>query len=910
MTKVDASFGMWLKQRRKTLDLTQDELAHLVGCATVTIRKIEANTLKPSSQIAQRLAQCCNVPEAEHTAFVHFARSEATTGPIWADQTPGAPRVNFVVDQAPHNLVDLPNPLIGRELDVAAINERLASEHVRLLTLVGPPGVGKTRLSLQVAAQQLERFRHGVFVVALAPVSNPQDVLSTIAQTLGIKETGIRRSFEDLKQFLYDREILLVLDNFEQVLPAAGSIDQLIQACYGLKVLVTSREALRLRRERRFAVAPLALATPADEATPTTHPPAVALFIERAQAVNPDFEINQTTLGDISAVCRQLDGLPLSIELIAARSMLLSPKAMLRHLEHQLTVLTSRSADHPQRQRTLREAIRWSVDLLEPSDQQLFMHVGVFPQSCTLDGLAAVGAEQPWALDLLDGLNTLADKSLLYTKAEQQDETRFEMLNVLREYAREMLQQAGLFIQVAQRHANYYLQLAQTLQADLSQHNHHVVAGDRFERDLFNFRAALEFFFGQKQVEQLVQMATNLADLWYLRGYTGEGRRWLAQAIDQAQTTQITLEPTLWIETLNAAGYLAYHQGDYGAAAQSFSQSRQLIETANDQVGMARVYNNLGLIAHWQGQYAQSQALLNDSLEIWRTLDLPMAISSLICNLGALQLDRGELSQAAELLEQSKALCQEHQYENRISMVLQHQGKLALYRGDYPTAQRCFSESYSIAEQMSNKTVIGFALMYQGYTALAAGELEQASCYLSKAAQMSQDLGSKHMLCMVLAVQAQLAVEQAQYLVARQLFTQALELGRSMQFGVGIANALRGLALVDCIQGHFAPAIEQINQAIQGYRTIGNPEGLTQALESLAFCLATMGYGSAIGPVVETVEQLRREYGLRRWLNQQARWQFVQQSLKQAAQMPEQTEPIIEQLLAQMPALRLHELRT
>ncbi|MCA0354134.1 MAG: tetratricopeptide repeat protein [Chloroflexi bacterium] len=910
MTKLDASFGMWLKQRRKTLDLTQDELAHLVGCATVTIRKIEANTLKPSTQIAQRLAQCCNVPEAEHTAFVHFARSETTTGPVWSDQTPGAARVNFVVDQPPHNLVDLPNPLIGRDADVATINERLANEHVRLLTLVGPPGVGKTRLALQVAQQQLERFRHGVFVVALAPVTNPQDVLSVIAQTLGIKETGIRRSFEDLKNFLYDRELLLVLDNFEQVLPAASSIDQLIQACYGLKVLVTSREALRLRRERRFAVAPLAIATPANDEPSATLSPAVALFVERAQAVNPDFEINETSLRDISAVCRQLDGLPLSIELIAARSMLLAPKAMLRHLEHQLTVLTSRSSDHPPRQRTLRDAIRWSVDLLEPSDQQMFMHVGVFPQSCTLDALAAVGAEQAWALDLLDGLNTLADKSLLYAKADQQGETRFEMLNVLREYAREMLQHTGLLIQAAQRHAQYYLQLAQILQADLSQHNQHVTAGDRFEHDLFNFRAALEFFFTQRQIEQNVQLATSLADLWYLRGYAGEGRRWLAQAIDQAQTTQTTLEPTLWIEALNAAGYLAYHQGDYGDAAQTFSQSRQLIETANDQVGMARVYNNLGLIAHWQGQYAQSEALLNDSLQIWRKLDLSMAISSLVCNLGALQLDRGELSQAAELLEQSKVLCQQQHYENRISMVLQHQGKLALYRGDYATAQRCFSESQAIAEQMSNKTVIGFALMYQGYTTLAAGELDQAACYLSKAAQMSQDLGSKHMLCMVLAVQAQLAVEQAQYVVARQLFTQALELGRTMQFGTGIANALRGLALVDAIQGHYSPALEQINQAIQGYRTIGNPEGLIQALETLAFCLVTMGYGKTIEPVVAALDQLRHEYGLRRWNNQQARWQQIQQALAQPDQSTLSAEPIVAQLLDQMPSLKLRELRT
>jgi transcriptional regulator with XRE-family HTH domain len=350
------SFGQWLKQRRKALDITCEDLAQSIGCAAVTLYKIESDVRRPSKQIAELLAEFLNIPADERTAFVEFARTEAAElAAPWG--TPFHP---------PTNLPAQPTPLIGRDADVAALRKRLLQHQSRLLTLTGPPGIGKTRLALQVAAQVLDDFADGVFLIALAPISDAHLVPTAIANTLGVPEIGPQTPLERLIAFLRDKQTLLVLDNFEQILAAATHIAELLAACPWLKILVTSRAPLRIRQERQMPVSPLALPDLArlpDVETVTGYS-AVALFLERAQAVKPDFSLTPENAPTIATICARLDGLPLAIELISARVKLLPPAALLERLHGRLMLQSDGLYDLEPRHRTLNAAIDWSYQLL------------------------------------------------------------------------------------------------------------------------------------------------------------------------------------------------------------------------------------------------------------------------------------------------------------------------------------------------------------------------------------------------------------------------------------------------------------------------------------------------------------------------------------------------------------------
>jgi predicted ATPase/DNA-binding XRE family transcriptional regulator len=838
MTKVDASFGGWLKSRRKTLDLTQEELAQQVGCATVTIRKIESNALKPSTQIAQRLAQCCNVPAEEQEAFVRFARSEQTSGHVWVDKAPGAAAVKFESDRPANNLTDLPSPLIGREDDVAQIRQRLLNENVRLLTLIGPPGVGKTRLAMQVASEALDRFRDGVFLVSLAPISSPEQVLLTIAHTLGLKESGMRKLSEELKNYLYDKELLLVLDNFEQVLEAGPAIDALLQTCYGLKALVTSREGLRLRRERRFNVAPLPL--PAGEALSDPQAlaaiPAVALFVERAQAANSSFELDQYNAADVAAVCVQLDGLPLSIELIAARSMLLSPRAMLGQLDRQLAVLTSKSFDHPQRQRTLRDAIRWSHDLLDATEQELFARLGVFPASFTLSAAEAIGdsADLPWSV--LDGLAALVDKSLLIARTDARPEMRFEMLQVLREYARESLSRHPARDIWHQNHADYYLGMTLATHDDLigAQQGEMLL---QIEQETYNVQAALSWFAEHQQTAKAMDLASGLADYWYIRGYISEGRRWLERMVLAADQAVDPIEPRIWIDTLNAAGFLAYHQSDYATSRQLFSRSLALIEQSNDQMALARVFNNLGLIAQWQGDCAGARQSMERSLELWRSVGESVGVANAKSNLGMLSLEIGDYPAAQNLLEESLGLWQEIGNQRGISTALVNLGRLAFLRGRPELALARLEESYALNLALGNKTGIISAQIYRAEVLIHRDDLERAEQELTAALALARDIGNKHMVSHALRGLGRLAGARGDLVRSESFYQEALTLCRLIGYRRGIAACSKRLAMLAWRQGQPA-ARDLAAAAVAEFRALDQRDGLLGALETLARIVA------------------------------------------------------------------------
>src|SRR3989440_10771498 len=442
----------------------------------------------------------------------------------------------------PNNLPIQPTPFIGREKEVVAVTQSLRRPDVRLMTLSGPAGVGKTRLALQVAAELSDEFTDGVFVVALAPVNAPEQVLSAMTQTLGISESSDLPLFSLLEAALKGKHLLLLLDNFEQVVEAAVLLADLLSACPRLKVVVTSRRRLQVRAEHEFIVPPLSVPTlkHLPDVKSLSHYEAVALFLERVQAVMPDFQLTNANAAAVAAICAQLDGLPLALELAAARVKHFSPHTLLARLEQGLSVLSGGGRDLPLRQQTLRGAIAWSYDLLSPEEQQLFRHLAVFVDGWSLEaGEALCMVRGGLAADMLEGLAELLDKSLLRQEEQAAGETRFWMLQTLREFGLEQLAQSGELETTRQAHAEYYLRLAEEAQPSLMATEQGRWLA-RLEQEHENLRAALFWLLEQarvereqnkQQAEQALRLCTALSWFWSIRGYSREGQTFLEQAL-------------------------------------------------------------------------------------------------------------------------------------------------------------------------------------------------------------------------------------------------------------------------------------------------------------------------------------------------------------------------------------------
>jgi non-specific serine/threonine protein kinase len=868
-------FAGLLRRWRLDAGLTQEALAERAGLGRRSVQDLERAISQPRRTTAERLAHALSLTPEQRGRFEAAARRAARPDGGAGTGTPltGTAPAGYG-DAAPHGVTGLsggagsvpgvaglgtgggltvpPTPLIGRERDLARLRARFEDPGVRLVTVTGPGGVGKTRLALQVANELGPAFPAGVHLVPLAPVGAPALVVPAIGRALGLRGTGTRAVAQRLAAALRDGRRLLVLDNFEHLLPAAPVVADLLAACPRLAVLVTSRARLHLHGEHDFVVPPLPVPDPpargrASSLADVARSEAVRLFVERARAADPDVALTAHNAPALAEVCRRLDGLPLALELAAARVRVLPPEALLARLEPRLPLLTGGPQDAPARQRTLRATLEWSHDLLEPAERALFRRLAVFAGGWTLAAAEAVcGAAGPLAAgppvaELLDALAALADRSLVSVAPRAGGAPRFAMLETVGEFARDRLLESGETAALRRRHADHFVALAEAAAAGWRGPQQAAWLA-RLDEEHENLEAALAWAADAGEAALGLRLAAALGPVWQVQGFSDQDRQrveaLLAHPASQPDAGDGAAARRA--RALAAAGVLALRQGDVAGAEARLAAALELHRAAGDRRGEAATLGELGVLAYERGDVARAAALHEQALALQRGRD-PGGEADSLGHLAIVAANRGDLPRAAALYEASLALHRRLGDPRGSASALAGLGRLAYDTGDYARAQALYEESLAHRRAVHERRGIAHATGDLGSVAAARGDAARAEALFEECAARYRELGDVRGEAWVLNILGDLAGRRGDHAAADALLRRGLAVHRGIGNAAGVAEALTLAGFDACRAGAPDRALPLFREALAVCRGIEAPGRTVRAAEGVAAAAAARG---------------------------------------------------------------------
>jgi predicted ATPase/DNA-binding XRE family transcriptional regulator len=776
------SFGHWLKLRRKALDLTQAELASQVGCSAAAIRKIEAEERRPSVQAAQRLAEIFNIPQGEQKNFLRFARGGLRSAPA------------EVIKEFPWHMVtrlprtNLPAPvtsLIGRAEEIEGVNDYLLRPDTRLITLMGPPGIGKTRLSIEAARAVLPDFPDGVFFVALTPLEDPSLLAPTIAQALEYIETKVQPVSKQLVESIGDKRMLLVLDNCEHLVEHVSRLAAtLLSACSRLKILATSRESLRISGEWLYPLPPLN--SPKEHSSvdmdTASQFPALMLFAERARAVHPNFALHPGNLQAVASICAHLDGLPLAIELMAARMRLISPYALLAHLNSHYVL----SADGPRsmstRQKTLNDTLSWSYNLLSEAEQRLFAYLSVFPGGFTAEMVETIFSPLFAGTSVSALITSLSDKSLLQRAFDAHSQTRFSMLVTIQAFALNCLQAMKEEADAHNKHLKYFLDLSERADRELrGLHQAAWLSHLGAERD--NLRSALEWAIETRQIEAALRLTCRLDWFWFVRSDHTEGRHWLEGVL---ALPEASLHPELYAEALTQLAHHLWLQIGPIEARPPVEKALAVTHENEDKHNTAKALAILGLVLIDEQDFGAAHATLEESKALFREVRDDWGYAHAMMSLTLAPYRQDDRVTALSLYEQVLELFRKLGDMYFQSVALRLIGILKVELGNVTTGEAALQEALTLSRQLDSKYEIAAELWAFGRAAEASGKLTRAVRLYSASRTIFDSIGAwpGHDVD-----ENSLATYHTE--LGEPAFTAAVEVGRAMTMDQAIAYALK-----------------------------------------------------------------------------------------------------------------------